>query len=315
MARDGLLISWENQTPLLHPPIPLLLRTIRKVKEDLVMTAVIIAPKWPDQYWYTELLEITELMITLGQSEQVLIPGERQFRFLLEDYGLKQAVVQRIVEAWHEQWRVHFSALSIVVKYLEENNQQWKELQTLEQPSVLKANFIQDQMGKGASDNSLKSCRGALAVFFSFKGYKEEQAHSKLIAQQMKPVQMRTRHKDREIVQWDLNILLEQIIKEQVELLRSNLSIEETMTITLTLCMIFTVARLAELLRATLINETEKEITLETVILNKPSRIIELKIKKALDQRICQCAGGKHGIIIETKTSILQLATFGIHPN
>jgi hypothetical protein len=47
--------------------------------------------------------------------------------------------------------------------------------------------------------------------------------------------------------------------------------------------MIFTVARLAELFRATLINETEKEITLETVILKKPPRIIELKLKKALD--------------------------------
>ncbi|KAA6374919.1 MAG: hypothetical protein EZS28_029553 [Streblomastix strix] len=30
-------------------------------------------------------------------------PGERLFRFLLEDYGLKRAVVQRIVETWHGQ--------------------------------------------------------------------------------------------------------------------------------------------------------------------------------------------------------------------
>ncbi|KAA6392518.1 MAG: hypothetical protein EZS28_011956 [Streblomastix strix] len=149
------------------------------------------------------------------------------------------------------------------------------------------ANFLSDQMEKGASDNSLKSCRGALAVLLSFIEYKEEEVHSKLVAQLMKPVLMRTRHKDREIEQWDLNLLLEQIVKEEVELLQSNLPLEEIMTISLTLCMIFTVARLAELFRSTLINETEKEITLETVILKKPSRIIELKLKKALDQRIC----------------------------
>ncbi|KAA6356095.1 MAG: hypothetical protein EZS28_048379, partial [Streblomastix strix] len=149
------------------------------------------------------------------------------------------------------------------------------------------ANFLSDQMEKGASDNSLKSCRGALAVLMSFIGYKEEEVHSMLVAQLMKPVLMRSRHKDREIEQWDLNILLEQIMKEEVELLQSNLSLEEIMTISLTLCMIFTVARLAELFRSTLINETEKEITLETIILKKPSRIIELKLKKALDQRIC----------------------------
>ncbi|KAA6395724.1 MAG: hypothetical protein EZS28_008745, partial [Streblomastix strix] len=77
MARDGLSVSWENQTQLFHPPIPLLLRTIRKVKEDHFRTAVIIAPKWPGQYWYTELLEITVQMIRLGWSEQVLIPGYR----------------------------------------------------------------------------------------------------------------------------------------------------------------------------------------------------------------------------------------------
>ncbi|KAA6352806.1 MAG: hypothetical protein EZS28_051666 [Streblomastix strix] len=125
------------------------------------------------------------------------------------------------------------------------------------------ANFLSDQMEKGASDNSLKSCRGALAELLSFIGYKEEEVHSKLVAQLMKPVLMRTRHKYRGIQQWDLNILLEQIVKEEVELLRNNLSTVETMTISLTLCMIFTVTRLAELFRATLIKETEKEITFE----------------------------------------------------
>ncbi|KAA6387117.1 MAG: hypothetical protein EZS28_017358, partial [Streblomastix strix] len=157
----------------------------------------------------------------------------------------------------------------------------------MQQPSAFMANFQSDQMEKGASNSSLKSCRGALAVRLSFIGHKEEEVHSTLVAQLMKPVLMRTRHKDREIEQWDLNIFLEQITKEEVELLRSNMSIEEIMTISLTLCMILTVARLAELFRATLINETKKEITLETVILKKPSRIIELKLKKALNQRIC----------------------------
>lgn len=44
------------------------------------------------------------------------------------------------------------------------------------------ANFLSDQMEKEASDNALKSYRGALAVLFSFIGYKEEEVHSKLVA-------------------------------------------------------------------------------------------------------------------------------------
>ncbi|KAA6393484.1 MAG: hypothetical protein EZS28_010987 [Streblomastix strix] len=206
MLRDGLSISWEKQTPLFHPPIPLLLSTIRKVKEDGVKTAVIIASKWPGQYWYTELLEITVQMIRLGQSKQVLIPGfiepgERLFRFLLEDYGLKQEVVQRIVEAWHGQWIRHVFALTFVVKYLEQNKQKWNELRILEQSSVFLANFISDQMEKDASDNSLMSYRGELAEFLPFIGYQEEEVHNKLVAQLMKPVLMKSRHKNREIEQ------------------------------------------------------------------------------------------------------------------
>ncbi|KAA6377153.1 MAG: hypothetical protein EZS28_027322 [Streblomastix strix] len=214
-------------------------------------------------------------------------PGERLFRFLLEDYGLKQEVIQRIVESWHGQWRRHISVLTILAKYLEQNNQKWKELRILDQPSAFMANIFSDQMEKGTSDNSLKCRRGALAVLQSFIGYMEEEVYNKLEAQLMKPVLMRTRHKDREIEQWYLNVQLELTTKEEVELLESTLSLEEIMTISLTFCMIFTVARLAELFRATLINEAENEITLETVILKKPSRIIELKVKKALDQRIC----------------------------
>ncbi|KAA6357250.1 MAG: hypothetical protein EZS28_047223, partial [Streblomastix strix] len=199
----------------------------------------------------------------------------------------KQEEVQRIVDAWHGRLRRHVSALTILAKYLEYNNYQSKDLRALEQSSVFMANFISDSMEKVVSDDLFKSCRGALAVLMSFIGYKEEEVHSKLVAQLMKPVLMRTRHKDKEIEQQDLNVLLEQITKEEVELLQRSLSLEEIMTISLTLCMIFTVARLAELFRATLINEIEKQITLETVILKKPLRIIELKIKKVLGQRIC----------------------------
>ncbi|KAA6366887.1 MAG: hypothetical protein EZS28_037586, partial [Streblomastix strix] len=213
-------------------------------------------------------------------------PGERLFRFLLEDNGLKQAVVQRVVEACHGQWRIHVSALTVLAKYIQNNNKQLKEQRTLERPSAFMTNFLSDLMGKDASDNSLKSCRGALAVPLSFIGYMQEEVYNKLVAQLMKLVFMKTRHKGREIEQWDLNVLLEQIIKEEVELLRSNLSIEETMTISLTLCLIFTVTRLAEQFSATLINQTENEITLEAVKLKKLSRIIVLKIKEALDQRI-----------------------------
>ncbi|KAA6357425.1 MAG: hypothetical protein EZS28_047049, partial [Streblomastix strix] len=59
------------------------------------------------------------------------------------------------------------------------------------------------------------------------------------------------------------------------------------MMISLTLCMTFTLERLVEQFMASLLSKTESEITLETVILKKPSRIIELKKKNAFNQKIC----------------------------
>ncbi|KAA6389837.1 MAG: hypothetical protein EZS28_014636 [Streblomastix strix] len=58
------------------------------------------------------------------------------------------------------------------------------------------------------------------------------------------------------------------------------------MTISLTLCKIFTAARLAEPLRATILSEADAELSLEIIILKNSLRIIQLKIKKVLDQSI-----------------------------
>ncbi|KAA6393131.1 MAG: hypothetical protein EZS28_011340 [Streblomastix strix] len=113
-----------------------------------------------------------------------------------------------------------------------------------------------------------------------------EKVHSKLVVHLMKPVLMRTGRKGREIKQCYLNTLLEQVTKEEMKLHQNSLSLEEMMTISLTLCMIFTVTRLTELFRAILLKETEKEVKLKTIILKKLWKIIEFKIKKTLDQRI-----------------------------
>jgi hypothetical protein len=51
MARDAFTIPWNSLTlPLVHPPIPLLLRTLKKIRTEEIR-AVVVAPVWLGQPW------------------------------------------------------------------------------------------------------------------------------------------------------------------------------------------------------------------------------------------------------------------------
>ncbi|KAA6389907.1 MAG: hypothetical protein EZS28_014569 [Streblomastix strix] len=77
VKRNGFSPEWAKEIPLLHPPISQLLKTIRKIKEERVSLAVLIAPNWPNQKWFTELREITKQKMCLGESTQVLLMGAK----------------------------------------------------------------------------------------------------------------------------------------------------------------------------------------------------------------------------------------------
>ncbi|KAA6369206.1 MAG: hypothetical protein EZS28_035268 [Streblomastix strix] len=77
VKRNGFSLEWAKEIPLLHPPIFQLLKAIKKVKQERVSLAVLIAPDQPNQKWFTELREITRQKICLGESTQVLLIGAK----------------------------------------------------------------------------------------------------------------------------------------------------------------------------------------------------------------------------------------------
>jgi hypothetical protein len=74
---NALRLNWANiKGPiLLHPPIPLLLRVLKKFKEEGKI-AILIAPAWKGQVWSDLLERMTISTIPLGKSENALIPGK-----------------------------------------------------------------------------------------------------------------------------------------------------------------------------------------------------------------------------------------------
>ncbi|KAA6382866.1 MAG: hypothetical protein EZS28_021606, partial [Streblomastix strix] len=287
VKRKGFDLQWSKEVPLLHSPISQLLKTIREIKKKQVPIAVVIAPDWPNQKWFTELREITTQKICLGESTQQQKNGEKLFRKLLPARGLSSNAVDRVISNWFSQWRTYIVGLTLLLGYLKKIRQQPDYLLNLDQLQIFMTTYLEEAINQKCPDNSVKNQRCALAVLLKFIGYSEQQIHSYLVKQLMRKIRMELRQTDKEKPIWDLDILLN-YIKAQVPLLEQNaLVIQQRRAIAATLVMVFTVARLAELHRATLLSTPDDEYIIQTTILKSSQRIAEFKICNIPDERIC----------------------------
>ncbi|KAA6384379.1 MAG: putative Transposon Tf2-6 polyprotein, partial [Streblomastix strix] len=73
-AIDALNQTWKKELPWIHPPIPLLPAVLKKIREEQI-EAMIIAPLWPGQIWYTELVNENAQSLMLSWSNEILEPG------------------------------------------------------------------------------------------------------------------------------------------------------------------------------------------------------------------------------------------------
>ena len=59
LAVDAFRLNWSRWRSFIHPPVILLHRVLQKVRDDRA-TALLVAPDWPGQSWYPQIL----LMLT-----------------------------------------------------------------------------------------------------------------------------------------------------------------------------------------------------------------------------------------------------------
>ncbi|KAL8584420.1 hypothetical protein ACOMHN_032040 [Nucella lapillus] len=59
-AIDALSIPWSNLLGYAFPPFPILGKVLRKAREDLA-TLILVAPRWPAQAWFPELLHLSHV--------------------------------------------------------------------------------------------------------------------------------------------------------------------------------------------------------------------------------------------------------------
>jgi hypothetical protein len=76
LACDAMTFPWTGMHPLLHPPIPMLLRVLRKAEQEEIEAAV-VAPLWVGQVWSPILERMTLRKLDLGLSRRILVPGRK----------------------------------------------------------------------------------------------------------------------------------------------------------------------------------------------------------------------------------------------
>ncbi|KAA6365725.1 MAG: hypothetical protein EZS28_038749 [Streblomastix strix] len=71
---DAFSNTWTNEILLVYLPIPILSRDISYLNNEATL-AIVIAPWWPGQLWFTSLMNQSCRYLILGQSSQCLIKG------------------------------------------------------------------------------------------------------------------------------------------------------------------------------------------------------------------------------------------------
>ncbi|KAA6374337.1 MAG: hypothetical protein EZS28_030136 [Streblomastix strix] len=79
IATDAFQQSWRNQSILIHPPIIMLQKVVRKISMEKPR-GVVIAPDWVGQPWYSDLEILSSKKISLGPCVNNLKPGRRMKR-------------------------------------------------------------------------------------------------------------------------------------------------------------------------------------------------------------------------------------------
>ena len=115
---DAFSISWRDKSPYLFPPFCLIGRALLKIQRESVEQTCLIAPAWPGQVWYSQLLTmLTDYPILLPQYPELLLSPDQKphplfaqeevipdcvacLRQSYEVQGFSRRVAELLIQSW-----------------------------------------------------------------------------------------------------------------------------------------------------------------------------------------------------------------------
>jgi hypothetical protein len=176
---NALRIDWKKFTypMLLHPLIPLILKTIQKFANK-GSKAILIVPKWKGQVWSAMVEEFTMSRITLGDAENVLIPGKNMGKrnMFLPPGKLKSRLLMNISNNIGGSLLQAFNGGKPFKNLLFLELKLLKDLENIPQKWMLILEMLAHEMGlrkldlfiSGLAESTQRSYKGGWSHFVSF---------------------------------------------------------------------------------------------------------------------------------------------------
>jgi hypothetical protein len=74
-AQDAFTLEhWNTGLPYIFPPVQIVDRVLQRIQDQKV-TAVVVVPKWTGQPWWGLFRPMARIVLELGSSKEVLLPG------------------------------------------------------------------------------------------------------------------------------------------------------------------------------------------------------------------------------------------------
>jgi hypothetical protein len=93
LETDALSIPWKGFYGYAFPPFVLVAKVLEKVERDHPCEMILIAPKWPNQFWYARLLD---LLVDFP----LVLPQRRDLLYQPHNYQLHQSLQAVSLHAW-----------------------------------------------------------------------------------------------------------------------------------------------------------------------------------------------------------------------
>ncbi|KAA6369170.1 MAG: hypothetical protein EZS28_035302, partial [Streblomastix strix] len=178
---------------------------------------------------------------------------------------------QTEIASWDYCWKRHVCSLSIFAEYQAQQSGTVLQLSTLEQPYLTTANYIIYLKPQG-SDAFIIQARNSISTLFELIGKPMVSKWKKIIEQLMKENVDKAAQVRKELRYQKLSQLMLKISKQATLRVENKLNSDQLMKVALTLIMVYTVLRMADVQRAELrIQKADQgEIITATMTMKKP---------------------------------------------
>ncbi|KAA6366440.1 MAG: hypothetical protein EZS28_038033, partial [Streblomastix strix] len=211
--------------------------------------------------------------------------GEQLFKECLLNTGLTGQSIQEIIDEWNGSWKRRACSLTIFAEYWAQQRGTVLQLSTLEQPYLTIAKYI-TYLKPLELDACIIQARNSISTLFELMGKPMISIRNKVIEKLMKEHVDRAAKVRNEIRYWKVSQLMQYISKQALLRDENKLNSDQIMKVSLTLIMVYTVLRMAEVQRAELRieNINQGEIAIATMTMKKPRSPVERTLKAAQQQ-------------------------------